>query len=281
MTHDQVPIELCDKNGNTIDDKGAIKIYDAVGKEGDKKRFCTLNLYGCMELRDDLANLPRVHVVFNASMFQTADDWHNQDERKEWDPRCLVSFQENAWVDAKTHIHAMDEILCPINEHLKEVDMKGLVIEDNLSSHKTKAVFDFWDNELTSFDQPEFVPPKMTEIMQAIDWHVGILYKRAVYREMRKETMKRLHAARQETGSANGITIKEMTPREKRILITRALGDCHEKLIASSYYWRAFIATGIWMPIWYLIKNEDGVPVGPCNVPEDAHVSLQHIMKYN
>ena len=69
MTHDQVPIELCDKNGSTIEDKGVIEIYDAVGKDSDAKRFCTLNLYGTMDIRDDLVNLPMVHVVFSASKF--------------------------------------------------------------------------------------------------------------------------------------------------------------------------------------------------------------------
>ena len=83
MTHDQVPIELCDSNGSTIDDKGAIEIYDAVGKDSDAKRFCTLNLYGSMLLRDDLANLRRVHGVFSASKFQTADEWHDEEERQQ------------------------------------------------------------------------------------------------------------------------------------------------------------------------------------------------------
>jgi len=69
MTHDQVTIELCDRNKSVIEDKGDIKIYDAVGKDSDAKRFCTLNLYGIMDLRDDLAHLPMVHVVFSASKF--------------------------------------------------------------------------------------------------------------------------------------------------------------------------------------------------------------------
>jgi len=93
--------------------------------------------------------------------------------------------------------------------------------------------------------------------------------------------MKRLYAARKSAGGADGITIEGLTPCEKRILITKALGDCHEKLTASGCYWRAFIATGTWMPIWHLLKDEDGIQIGPCNVPEDAQVSLQHLSEYD
>ena len=35
------------------------------------------------------------------------------------------------------------------------------------------------------------------------------------------------------------------------------------------------------MPIWHLLKDEDGIQIGPCNVPEDAQVSLQHLSEYD
>ena len=81
----------------------------------DEKRFCSLNLTLPMELHeaiknvdtihglDNIYNYPKAHIVFKAKKFQTADDWHDQEERQQWDPRVIVSFQENAWVDTVTH----------------------------------------------------------------------------------------------------------------------------------------------------------------------------------
>ena len=280
FTHDQVPIELCDCNDSTIDTTGAVEVYDAIGKDLDTKRFCTLNLYGAMELRDNRLNLPKPHLVFQATKFQTADDWHDQDERAEWDDRVVVSFQQNAWVDTRTHVHAMKEVLAPINNYLAGVEEKGLVIEDNLSSHKTDEALDFWANELENFLMPEFVPPNMTEVIQVIDRHIGILYKRAVYRAMRREIMRRLREAREAAGTAHGVTIKPMTPRERRILITRAVADEHERLSASGCYLRGFIATATWMPVWHLMDNDPMDRAPTANVSEDFEVALQHLPEY-
>ena len=58
------------------------------------------------------------------------------------------------------------------------------------------------------------------------------------------------------------ITINSMTPQEKRILITRAVVDEHERLLASGCYLCGFIATATWMSVWHLLKNEliDRIP---------------------
>jgi len=72
-----------------------------------------------------------------------------------------------------------------------------------------------------------------------------------------------------------------MTPSEKRIIITKAIGECHRQLTASGIYDRAFIATATWMPVWHLMKGTDGVFEGPSNIPEDTQVKLQHLKEYN
>ena len=170
--------------------------------------------------------------------------------------------------------------------------MKGVVFEDNLSSHKTLQVLLFWRAKLTNFTDPQFVPANLTDIIQVIDRHIGIIYKRAVYKAVRVELMKRLREARELAGTDNGITIKALTPREKRILITRAVGDCHAKLThyLCKTYERAFIATGTWMPVYHLldaicnytVSNPGAVvALGPSAIPEENQVLLQHLKKYN
>ena len=52
----------------------------------------------------------------------------------------VVSFQDNVWVDRPTHLHGLAEVKGPINEHLGEVKMRGVQIEDNLSIHQVEKV---------------------------------------------------------------------------------------------------------------------------------------------
>ena len=44
--------------------------------------------------------------------------------------------------------------------------------------------------------------------------------------------LKRLREARRAAGGAAGVTVPSLTPREKRILIIKAVGDCHRKVTA-------------------------------------------------
>ena len=57
-----------------------------------------------MKMHPDKANFAKAHVVFSGKS-QTADEWHDQDERALCDNEVVVSFQENAWVDTSAHIH--------------------------------------------------------------------------------------------------------------------------------------------------------------------------------
>ena len=180
---------LANVSDYTIETTGEDEVYDAVMDPKDEKRFCSLNLTLSMDLHDELKkvesitglentyNYPKVHVVFKASKFQTADDWHDQEERRQWDPRLVVSFQENAWVDTKTHLHGLSEVMGPINEYLGKVKMRGIQFEDNLSSHNREEVFRFWEENLSHFETPQFVPKNMTETLQVVDRHLGIIYK--------------------------------------------------------------------------------------------------------
>lgn len=58
-----------------------------------------------------IKNLPKPHVVFKAAKFQTADEWYYQEEASKWDSHVVASFQENAWVDAQTHMYGLQAVL--------------------------------------------------------------------------------------------------------------------------------------------------------------------------
>ena len=167
FTHDQVPIELCPKRQSTVDTRGVVEVYDATAKKTDDKRFCTLNLFGPMLLRDDLANLPKPHLVFSGKT-KAGSEWADAEERALWDDSVVVSFQDNAWVDTTTHIYELKECLGPINEVLENEGngTKGLVLEDNLSTHLTQRSLNYWRQHLVNFLPPYFLPVNMTDILQ-------------------------------------------------------------------------------------------------------------------
>ena len=70
------------------------------------------------------------------------DDW-DQKEVKEYHPGVIVSFQEKACADARTHMHGLTHCMGPQNERLEGSGEKGVTFEDNLTSHKTDEVMSF------------------------------------------------------------------------------------------------------------------------------------------
>ena len=84
----------------------ADEVYDSTTKDGDNKRFASLNLFVPMEIREDGLNIVPPHLVFRGA-FQTSEEWHDPDEVAKYHPAVVVSFHENAWVDARTHMHGL------------------------------------------------------------------------------------------------------------------------------------------------------------------------------
>ena len=85
-----------------------MQIYDGLHKGSDMKRFCTLNLMIPMEAKIDGSNIPKPHLIFHASSFKPGEDW-NVSEKNEWDQNVIVSFQENAWVEAKGYKYGLEK----------------------------------------------------------------------------------------------------------------------------------------------------------------------------
>ena len=186
FSNDQVPICLSSECIMTVEDKGLDIVYDAAGKDLDTNHFCTLNLCGPMLLRDDKANQTKPHLVFRGA-FKDGEDWRDQDEKDQWDPRVVVTFQENAWIDGKSHMLFLEKVLGPVNARLKQLGLKGVIFQDNLSSYTTEDVKEFFAEKMDQFCEPKFIPALMTFILQVIDRHIGKMYKYRVYLKFRVE----------------------------------------------------------------------------------------------
>ena len=143
FNRDQVPMALAGSYASSIDDKNKDIIQDTTYDSSDVKRFCTLNLTTPTKVEDDLSKLVRPHLVFRATRFVRGEDQNqkNEDdslERELWDKRVVVSFQENAWVDAQTILYGLPKARLVYDQFPLSVQF-----EDNLSSHKTPAVNEF------------------------------------------------------------------------------------------------------------------------------------------
>ncbi len=59
-------------------------------------------------------------------------------------------------------MHGLKEMLGPANKHLEEErnEICGVYFKDNLSSHKTDAVFEFWNIDLPFFVEPVIHSPR-------------------------------------------------------------------------------------------------------------------------
>ena len=99
--------------------------------------------------------------------------------------------------------------------------------------------------------------------------------KEAVYREYRAAHFQRIKAA------TCGSDLIAFTPKEKRIIVTRAVGRMHERLCNSNVFERAFTSTGTFMPIDHLVRDSDGRCVTSRPAPiEETQVKLQHMNEY-
>ncbi len=91
--------------------------------------------------------------------------------------------------------------------------MKGVVVEDNFSSHKTDVVNEHWCTKLAYFISPVLVPSNMMSNVQVVDRHIGVCYKKFVHRKYWEEMHRHLN-------EKLSFTAQRLTPDDKRILIT-------------------------------------------------------------
>jgi hypothetical protein len=120
---DHVPIALCASFAWSINEKEVNMVWNSV--DLDDKCFCTLNLMIPMEVEDDLSNLPKPHLVFKGSQ-KRGEDWADASECEAWHKGVHVSFQEKAWVDAKTNLYGLCKFKEDIIPFLEQHGLKGV-----------------------------------------------------------------------------------------------------------------------------------------------------------
>ena len=59
----------------------------------------------------------------------------------------IVSCQENTWIEARTHIHGLEQMLKPVNDVLEGESLNGVIFEDSISSHPKNTVLAHFRDE--------------------------------------------------------------------------------------------------------------------------------------
>ena len=254
-----------------------LAVIDSLRKSKDMKRFATLDLTIVMKPHPSGRNVPKPHIIFKAKHTQPGTSW-NLAEQQEWDPDVVVSFHPNAYVDWESNLLGLQQVMKPINDYLEESNVKGVYYEDNFSAHKKESVADYWKSDLQQFKPPQYYPPDLTMSLQPVDAHIGIRYKKAVYKTVRNEIFKR----------RNEQNMNQLTAKERRILITKAVGSVHRAFLENAKSvvdegrddmqiptYRAFIQTGNYLPIQHLREDHTGTP----DITLDSAVKIQHFEK--
>jgi len=176
----------------------------------------------------------------------------------------------------------LEKVLGPVNTRLKDLVLKFVIFQDNLSSYTTDDVKEFFTEKMDRFCEPRFIPPLMTFILQVIDRHIGNMYKYRVYLKFRSSIMMRIKNAQAANNNDLTTPVPKMSPKEKRILLTKIVADIHDEVTSGRMFYRFFIANRTWMHIYHLVKYANGnLPQDIDNVLEDSQVSLQHMKEYN
>ena len=235
--HDQMPIMLAAAGTKTVDEKGKDVVWVSVGQESDLKRTATLDLYIPMLVmfneHGEPVNLPRPHIIFAATFFQTAEEF-DPEEAKQYHKGVLVSFAQNAWVNEQVHSRGLKECLGPQIERITNAKQKGIELEDNLSSHKTPAIQELWQSIDFKNMAHEFVPENLTSDTQALDHHIFIRYHSNVYKAYRELMVARVREKKP----------LEMSAKEKRIFLTHVLGNTNDEMARLQAFFQAFVSTG-------------------------------------
>ena len=132
---------------------------------------------------------------------------------------------------------------------------------------------------------PLFLPANVKFIHQFINWNVGLIYKHTVYVDVLKDITIQINLC----GSDNNVTgnhevaleYTALSHKEKRILITKDVGDVHGSFNHLANYFCALIATITCIPIIHMVPEEDGMYPAVQNSNMDSDTNLHNFEKYD
>lgn len=239
---DEIPLEFDCNGGRTYSKKGLKHIWSRNIASGLEKRQATLiiTLFG-----DGAFRTPPV-IVFRGQGISLTEL-----EKSQWDPRVVVRFQKNAWVDLPEWDFYCKNVLKPsinCNEH-------NVFLFDVHRPHKDATLCQYLRDECNI--TPMTIPSYRTPDLQPVDVCIGHTLKH------RFKDKQIAHLS----SSSKDATVFRFSAMNRRILITKWIGEVWEDM--SQHYHetvrRTFQKVGITLP-------SDG--------SKDSMLNLEHFPHY-
>ena len=227
---DQVPLPFAVDVSKTYevplskDERRNHRVWVNQPGSGLNKRQCTLQL----------AFGPK-SIIKPALIFRGLGKRISLSEMSAHDKDVDIYFQENAWADTKFLVKWVNNTLKPAVENVNEY----VLFCDNLTGQTT----DEFKKEIRKTNGIVwFGVANATNVWQPVDCGYGQLYKAqiAIAQEEWLEDDENIERWLGNDG-------KKLTASERRILISKWVGEAHRKIISSQYdkvRWRAFEKTG-------------------------------------
>ena len=244
---DQVPLPFAATSTRTIEFLGTQRVWIKQPGSGLDKRQATLQLIIRAEGKQ-----PKPVLIFRGQKHYNEGQEHWEKKRAEetelYDPDVEVLWQAKSWADTDT---CVEWAKGAFKDFVKdEIEGPHLLVVDNLSA-QTKDVF----VEAIKSSSPEasklrFGPAGATHLWQPVDHHIGARYKFLM--------SEAYHTFMINRGDAG-----ELTPAQRRVLLTKWAGEAYRKLEQDreqceqacaaksnpdikerSLFYRAFVRTG-------------------------------------
>jgi hypothetical protein len=245
MNSDQVPLCIADMMNATYDKRGKSTVRVAVQKNSDK-RLATLqisvSLDGCAT---DIKPQCKPTLIFKGK------GQISQDERDQYDARVTVMFQEKAWMDGDTFIRWVEG---PLSAHVALLPPgKKIMILDNLRAQISDAGLE----ALRALGvERRLLPAGVTDIIQPIDQNVGVDVKRRMIEILNTRLAEDEEFLGRWVGQAGAVPF---TARDRRILLTKILGEAWEGFCKAKDFRRLGLMTGCLMPKCGVDRAEHGL----------------------
>ena len=228
---DQTPLEFCfNTNGATYETKGEKTVWTRTTGSGHEKRQCTVQLTVFADGEPRIKPL----LIFKGTGRRIPDK-----ELKQYDPRVVVKFQENAWCDENMMIYWVRHLWNSQSTFFSTNGKRSrLLVYDQHRAQTTKKVKDILQNECKT--TLVLVPPGATSKVQPLDVAVNSEFKKAVDR-LATEAM---------TRNPDQFLTGTVTASERRIFFTKWTGQAWQDVSRRlrDTIIRSFVKCGIALP---------------------------------
>lgn len=192
-------------------DQNRVKVWISQPGAGLEKRQCTLQI--CIRAEGEQ---PRIAVIFRGKGFV------GQDERLSYHPDVDVYFQPNAWADTKFSVEWAEKTLAPV---VKDTE-RFVLFCDNLSCQKSN---EFKEAVSSKKGIVWYGLPNTTDLWQPIDSGPGYLVK-VLVKQSQSRWLEDDENSELWYGHSKGFSAKD-----RRILITRWVGEAWKKFCSAEY----------------------------------------------